>query len=203
MSYIMASVILAYHLFCPSPIQAQKYSTHGGNKYIDALVSAPILVTYVNDGAADMSVTNVDANSMSVAIVENPIPSVRNIVNLGWRAIPLLIEHLDDTRLTAAKLCSYYAGGKKRCAPVPVGYVCADILTHIITAPKIITLECGDDGFGACIDSAYYFLPDAYTQKASRYYARPKVYRVKINWQRAYRKGYIKYHYPDQWKRRI
>lgn len=154
-----------------------------GNQYIDALVSAPSLVAYSGDGAADATVT------------ENPAPAVRAIVNLGAKAIPLLIAHLDDTRLTSATF-------RRNDVRVPVGHVCLDILTHIIKAPRILIADCADDGLGACIREGYYFRPDAFSHNGSRLILRPAVSRVKRNWQRAYRRGYIKYQYPEWWKRR-
>jgi hypothetical protein len=163
-------------------------------RYIDALVSAPILVTYSNDGAADMTVTEVGADQAGV--VRNPLPEIRNIVHLREKAIPLLIEHLDDTRLTSAR----FDANNPRA--VPVGHVCLDILTNIIDAPKILRKDCPDDGLGACIQRGYYFRPDAYILKGSSCQARPEVARVKQNWLRAYKKKYIKYKYPAWWQQR-
>jgi hypothetical protein len=203
MNHLVATAITVLCVLAPSPVEAQRYAAGNADRHIDALISAPTLVTYVDDGAADASVTNVDASSTNVGIVENPIPSVRDIINLRQRAIPTLIVHLDDTRLTAARLCSYYPGGRKECAPVPVGYVCLDILTNIVRAPRIIENECGDDGLGACIEATYYLRPDAYVHKGERFVARPEVHRVKSNWQRAYRKRYLKYQYPEWWKHPI
>jgi hypothetical protein len=167
------------------------------NRLIDALASAPALVTYVEDGAADASVTNVDAASNRAATVNNPIPAVRDIVALGQRAIPLLIAHLDDTRSTNAKLCVNLPRGESKCTPVPVGYVVEDILIHIIRSSTIIQAECGDDGFGACIDAGYYFRPDAYQRRKEKLIALPQVHRVKANWLRAYRRGRIHFHRPN------
>ena len=159
------------------------------SKCIDALTTAPSLVVYSADGAADATVT------------ENPPPQVKAIVNLGPKAIPLLIAHLNDTRPTAARF-QYYIGRKEQDIPVPVGHVCLDILTYIIKAPKVLREDCADDGLGACVERGYYFPPDAYIRKNGKFIARAEVYRVKRNWQRAYRKGYIKYQYPKWWKRR-
>ena len=203
MNHLIAAAIVVLCAFLPSPVEAQRYAAASAERHIDALISAPTLVTYVDDGAADSSVTNVDAHSMRVAVVEEPIPSVRDIINLRQRAIPMLIAHLDDTRLTSAELCSYFPAGRKECAPVPVGYVCLDILRNIVRAPKVIVNECGDDGLGACIEPGYYFRPDAYVRKGGHFVAPVEVHRVKSNWQRAYRKRYLKYEYPEWWKRRI
>src|SRR4051812_1543530 len=74
------------------------------NRYIDALVAAPDLrVVYASDGAADATV------------MEKPVPAVRSILGLGSEAIPLLIEHLDDSRPTTA---SFVGGGGRK--PVAV-----------------------------------------------------------------------------------
>jgi len=171
-----------------------------GNRYIDALASAPSLVVYSEDGAADATVTNVGANNSGA--VENPIPEVRSIINLGARAIPLLIAHLNDTRLTSATFNGGFTRGKP--IRVPVGYVCLDILTHIIgDNPHIFVRNCGDDGLGACVNSEYYFRPDEYYPAGHDYIAREGVHVAKVNWLRAYRKGLIKFQYPAWWKRRI
>ena len=181
-------------------LSAQSNSSGNNAKYIDALVSAPTLVTYSDDGSADMTVMNVGTNEMG--FVERPLPAVRDLVRLGPGAIPLLIAHLDDARLTSAKFF-YHPGGKERTLAVPVGHVCLDILASIAKAPGIFTSECGDDGLGACFESGYYFRPDAYVVNGDRVVALPIVYRAKLKWQRAYRRGYIKYQYPEWWKRRI
>src|SRR5882724_10537284 len=82
MNHLIAIAITVLCVFFPSLVEAQKYAAARAERHIDALVSATILVTYVDDGAADSSVTNVDANSNRVGVVEEPIPSVRDIINL-------------------------------------------------------------------------------------------------------------------------
>ena len=159
-------------------------------RYVDALVSTQRLVAYSEDGAADATVVNVGANNSGV--VEKPIPEVRAIVMLGAKAVPILIAHLDDTRLTNATF------GRNN-VRVPVGHVCLDILMHIIKAPGILNEDCADDGLGACLREGYYFRPDAYARNGRRIIARPEVFRVKRRWQRAYRRGHIKYQYPERW----
>ena len=52
-------------------------------RYIDALANAPKLVTYSADGVADATVTEVGSNALG--IVENPVQSVREIVN--WEPV--------------------------------------------------------------------------------------------------------------------
>jgi hypothetical protein len=70
-----------------------KHGQANRSRYIDALANEPKLVTYSDDGAADATVTEVGSNALG--IVENPVQSVRDIVNLGAGAIPLLIAHLE------------------------------------------------------------------------------------------------------------
>lgn len=143
---------------------------------IDALVSAPRLVIYSEDGAADATV-----------VIDDPVAEVRNILQMGAKAIPLLIAHLGDTRLTAATF------GRDQAQRVPVGYVCLDILSNIVRAKKILVEDCADDGLGACIKDGYYFRPDAYSRKGGNLVPQSQVLRVKTKWKRAYRNGYIKY----------
>src|SRR2546423_5108697 len=117
--------ILTALTFCSIPLNGQTKNKSTGSKRIDALTSTSSLVTYSDDAAADATIT------------EHPSPEVRAIVKLRSRAIPLLIAHLDDARPTAAKF-------KEN--SVPVGYVCLDILTHIVDAPRILIKDCADDG---------------------------------------------------------
>ena len=200
MTRLITFLFLAILILFPGNLSAQSHRLRNSPNYIDALISEPALVTYSDDGAGDATVMNIGTNEMG--IVERPLPAVRHLVKLGPRAIPLLIAHLDDTRLTSAKFF-YYAGRKEHTIAVPVGHVCLDILVSITRAPRIFTWGCGDDGLGACFESGYYFRPDAYVSNGDRVVALPVVYRAKSNWQRAYRRGYIKYHYPEWWKRRI
>jgi hypothetical protein len=159
------------------------------DRRITALAAAPSLVTYSDDGAADVTVMEVGENDRGA--VEKPIPEVSAIVKLGAKAIPLLIRHLDDTRLTSARFHG---------RPVPVGHVCLDILTSIIIAPKVLVKDCPDDGLGACIKRGYYFRPDAYGIGKDKQMARPEILRVQSNWWRAYRGGRIRFRYPSWWK---
>jgi hypothetical protein len=175
-------IILAVLALGALPLVSQAGGKSGGSKRIDALASAPALVVYSEDGAADATV------------MENPSPEVRAIVNLGAQSVPLLIAHLDDPHPTSAK----FKGNL-----VPVGHVCLDILTNIVSAPGILTKGCADDGLGACIAGGYYFRPDAFAHRGSGFVAGREVERVKANWRRAYRRGSVKFKYPAWWKRRI
>lgn len=194
----LLALIIIVHALTNGQI-AQASPKHVSDKYIDALVAARNLPRYSADGAADVSVTSYDMNDPRTA--EHHIPAVLDIVDLKQKAIPLLIAHLDDMRPTSA---TFYSIKYKRIVRVPLGYVCLDLLTSIVKdTPRAFVDPCTDDGLGACVHKGFYFWPDAFTRRASRYVAGPEIYRSKINWQRAYRKGYLKYRYPQWWKARI
>ena len=182
----------------PSVADAQRSRKAGGGKYIDALVKAPKLVTYVEDGAADVSVIGYGEGADMK--VRGPLPEVRAIVRLGPQAIPLLIAHLDDNRLTSARFLRREQGGE-RDVPVPVGHVCLDLLTGIVYAPEVLITPCSDDGLGACVEADYYFRPDAFVQRGGGHFPSPKVRSVKRSWQRAYREGRVRFRYPRHWNR--
>jgi hypothetical protein len=143
-----------------------------GSKRINALISVPSLVVYVDHGDA--------------TVTENPSSEVRAIVKLGAQSIPLLIAHLDDPRPTSAK----FKGNS-----VPVGHVCLDILSNTVVASGILVKDCADCGLGACVNDRYYFRPDAFSRRGGRV----KVAQVKANWQRAYQRGRLKFQYPAWW----
>jgi hypothetical protein len=186
-----ALVILILLLLSASTSSAsvQNHSkTSKSSQYIDALVSVPHFGrVYVEDGAADGSVTS----------PESPPQAVKNILELGPRAIPLLIAHLDDTRLTSATFEGGFTWGKP--IRVPVGHVCLDILIHIIGENRyIFDWDCGDDGLGACVKHGYYFRPDEYYPvNNNEYIARDGVLMVKANWLRAQRKGLLRFRRPS------
>src|SRR5438132_1840153 len=163
--------VLAMLALSALSLAGQTDGNSSGSQRIDSLTSAPSLAAYSEDGAADATVT------------ENPPSEVTAMGRLGSRSVPLLIAHLHDARPTSAK----FKGN-----PVPVGYVCLDILTNIVSAPGILIKDCADDGLGACVDGRYYFRPDAFTRKGGELAAGREVARVKANWQRAYRRGDVK-----------
>ncbi len=159
--------------------------------YIDALVCSPNLrVDYIDDGAADMSVLEWSK--------EDTAPEARNVVERGSKAVPFLIRHLDDRRLTSATF-SVHEGRTKTSTPVPLGYICLDMLTNVTKAPKIHDV-CGDDGMGACVDGGFYFRPDDYHLENGELKANAIVYTAKKNWQKAYKKGWVKFDYPIGWR---
>ena len=193
--HILTTTLLA--LTCAQPGHANPQQS--SNKYIDALASAPNLPRYSADGAADVSVTAYDMNDPGT--VEHHIPAVLNIVNLGSKAIPMLIAHLDDMRPTSA---TFRSERYRRIVRVPLSYVCLDLLTNIVMeTPRIFVKPCTDDGLGACVHESFYFWPDSFAQKGGKYVAHHEIHMAKAYWRRAYRKGYVRYRYPQWWKRRV
>ena len=183
----------------PAANSAKPTASPNGNP-IDALITAPDLyVNYVEDGAADGSVLAVYPDSEGYAT--NPIArEVKDIVALRDKAVPLLIECLDDTRPTSATTSS---GGYLTDKPVrvPVGHVCLDILINIVGVKnRSIYAEEEHGGFGSEIKDGYYFRPDDYRVTGDTFVERPIVRIVKANWQKAYRDGKIKYDYKAAWK---
>ena len=189
----------------PTPSESQittsiKNSTSSNENLIDALVNTPNLyVKYVEDGAADGSVLAIyedGSGNMTNSIAKE----VKDIVALRDKAIPLLIEHLDDTRPTSATTSQ---GGYLTDKPirVPVGYVCLDILINIVGVKnRLIYSEEERGGFGSEIKDGYYFRPDDYRIIGDIFVVRPIVRIAKANWQKAYRDGKIKYDYVVMWK---
>lgn len=168
--------------------EREKHNQHSTQSNpVDALVFAPdIGVTYSGDGAADATVLN------------DPVAEeVRSILALYEAAIPLMIAHLDDPRLTRVT----FRRGDESEVLVTVGHICLDILTGIVDAPDVTVTDCADDGLGACVKEGFYFRPDACDQVENVFVAKPIVADAKANWQRAYREGHLKFVYPAWLKR--
>lgn len=178
-----------------------KTSMPSNGNPIDALISAPNLhVKYVEDGAADGTVLAVYPDSDGYAT--NPIAQeVKDIVGLRDKALPILIECLDDTRPTSATVSS---GGYLTDKPVrvPVGHICLDILINIVGVEnRLIYAEAEYGGFGSEMKTGYYFRPDDYRTDGKEFFEpRPIIKIVKTNWQKAYRDGQIKYDYKTPWR---
>lgn len=166
---------------------------------IDALVAAPKLVSYGEDGAHDASVLALYLEGINEVIP--PEKEVRDIVALKDKAIPLLIECLDDLRPTSATFSGGYVVGEPY-PRVPVGHVCLDILINIAKASDHIDKDCprGEAELGACIKDGFYFRPDDYGRFGEEFRERPIVRIVKANWLKAYRNGRVKYDYVVTWK---
>lgn len=156
---------------------------------VDELVSTPDFgIVYIADGAGDGTVLN-----------DKPVAAVKKIVNLHQAAIPVLMRHLDDTRITSAK----YKGGEHWNNPiaVPVGYLCLDILSQIVNDNRVLFVQgrrdCDYDGMGACIQSKYYFNPDDFSMQGERLLPGHKVLTAKRNWEAAQKAGLLKFRFPS------
>lgn len=115
---------------------------------------------------------------------------VRRILALEEKAIPLLIAHLDDTRLMPMSSC---------CTQPPeitVGDACLDILSVIAKpSPPMFDKQCiaEEDDKSFCLDEKYSFLTGAFTKRGKRRIPNKEVIAAKQNWLKSYRKNEIKF----------
>ncbi len=112
----------------------------------------------------------------------------------------MLIDHLDDIRLTTA---TFWGEGHRNIPlRVPLGVVCLDMLLSISTT-RSVTYDSAtenDDMLGSGVVPKFYFRPDAYTVRNAAYTAKPVVLRVKANWQRALAAGQLTFEF-SKWHR--
>jgi hypothetical protein len=114
------------------------------------------------------------------------------IIEFGSSLVPICIDHLNDTRLTHATYLTTTV--PQRAMPVPLGFLCQDILIAVVKdSPRINVPDCADDGPGACIRKGFFFRPDSYHVVGNIAHALPIVKKVKSNWERAYRAGIVVY----------
>jgi hypothetical protein len=127
-------------------------------------------------------------------------PEIEPILRCEEKAAPVLIQHLDDVRLTAAKF--WGSGHRKHPIRVPLGVVCLDMLLSISTtqSPTYDPATENDDTLGAGVVPKFYFRPDAYTVKNGVYAPKPVVLKAKANWQRALEAGQLKFEF-SKWHR--
>ncbi|MGD0736883.1 MAG: hypothetical protein ABR976_17255 [Terracidiphilus sp.] len=146
-----------------------------------ALAAIDFGSVYAEDGAADGSITEEWRDSESgpeAAAFEK----VKMLAELKDAAIPLLIEHLNDTHPTR----TLFKG-----RPVLLGHIALDVLSHFIGQNKhVFDLDCADDGLGACFNPGYYFRPDASLTEMNK---------VKGKWRKLHREGRIAFAYPQLW----
>ncbi|HMS41558.1 MAG TPA: hypothetical protein PKE69_15100 [Pyrinomonadaceae bacterium] len=168
---------------------------------IENLINAPKLVHYGEDGAMDASVLklyNIDTDGTT----NPPVKEVADIVALREKAIPLLIEHLDDNRQSSATFHGGYLPDVVEKVKVPVGHVCLDILLNIVDSSFYYDKSCEiDTRLEGCIKDGLYFRPDDYwILGGDSFVERPIVRIVKANWQKAYKQGRLKYNFKVTWK---
>ncbi len=176
--------------FGQQPAKQNSPPTHAtaaakGEALIDALASYPFGEIYSED------ITH--PNSIAYAgkkVAENvdgiiPAPPVRAIADLGEPAIPLLISHLTDQRLSRAEY---------RQQPVPVGYLALDLLLHMtdMNDERVIVPGCEQHGLGDCMQPDFYFDPDTKDPNTMA--------SVQKDWSDENKKEPIKLVYPAWWR---
>lgn len=115
-------------------------------------------------------------------------PEVRKILELEEKAIPLLIAHLDDTRLMPMTSCC------SQPSEITVGDACLNILTVITkTTQPMFDEKCEEDYKSSCLKAEYSFLTGSFTKRGKRRIPSKDVVTAKQNWLKAYRKNQIKF----------
>jgi len=153
---------------------------------IEPLLNVPDFhMHYFDDGAADATVTCPD--NCDGFPLPKPVPAVEALMSHPAKTTPLLIDCLDDSRLTTIQ---FDGNTTTRPMRVPVGYVCLDILMQRFVTEPIAEYECNTDGLGACTHTNFYFRPDDYTHCSKESCdPRPWVSVVKRNWLRELKSG--------------
>ena len=152
-------------------------------QYIDALIQVPDFGTrYIEDGAADATVVAPERMEPPYGSVP-PVAPVAELLRLGLRGLPVLIDCLSDGRITSMR---FDGNTITKAMNVPVGYVCLDILMTEVKGRPAIDPDCGDDGLGACLTYGFYFRPDDYFECGGSCFPRPWINIVQQHWRRAY-----------------
>jgi hypothetical protein len=148
-------------------------------------------IIYFEDAASDGSVVMMPPTYRAAR------PEILPLLVCEARAAEVLVDHLDDTRLTSA----IFKGGAHRSHPirVPLGVFCLDILISLTPfgSPVRDPETENDDGLGAGVRAEYYFRPDDFDIKAGRYTPKPHVLEVKKAWQAALHTGVARFEYSD------
>jgi hypothetical protein len=161
-------------------------------KYIDALLQVKDFgIHYYDDGAADATVLIRHSDKVPL---DNPPDAVLALVQLGRDSLPLLVDCLDDGRLTAVR---FDGNVTTKAMNVPVGYVCLDILMGVTHGKPAHEPDCSDDGLGACIKTPFYFRPDDYYHCwKDRCFVRPWVFAVQRTWRWAFLQKQLRFQNP-------
>lgn len=130
-----------------SPRLSQESEYH---RFIDSLVSAPDFgVEYYDDGAAIASILRPNGPDGLGGALSEPVVA---LLRLGRKSIPLLIDCLDDERVTSA---AFRGTSIVRPMKVPVGFLCLDVLLGFTRGRAVSEKECADDGLGACVKEGF------------------------------------------------
>jgi hypothetical protein len=191
MTLVSACIAALLFPFLANPTSAspQKLATAADyHRYIDPLLQVNNLGTdYFEDGAADATVIFPSGDLPRA-------PPVAELVHLGTKSLPLLIDCLSDGRLTKIQ---FEGNAITRKMNVPIGYVCLDILMNVVPGKPASEPDCADDGLGACMNYRFYFRPDDYEAcTAADCLPRPWVLIVKGTWRNAYLAHHLKFQNP-------
>jgi hypothetical protein len=182
-------------LLITSPAFAQHRTARRAN-HREALISALITAEDVRGIWGD------DAMYIFTAA-----PEIEAIFGLGRKAIPLLIDHLDDRRLLKVTVFNA-SGDRQEALDVTVGAACFDLLTYIIrTDARFFDQPCVreiDEGHvSSCALARYAVFPEHFWSHRKQdenglwfgegLIVPKRVTRAKRNWQTAYRQHRIKY----------
>lgn len=185
-SLILLTVLAS--VFSPTLVAQQRLASKSDyDKYIGAMLEVKDFgITYSEDGAADASILAPWHMENSHFQLDRPPDAVIALEGLGAKSLPLLIDCLNDGRVTAARF-----DGSSITKPmnVPVGYLCLDILiVDVRGQPVSPAYECDRDGLGACTNFGFYFRPDDYfdCSDGRQCNPRPWVSVVQRNWRREF-----------------
>lgn len=156
-----------------------------GEALIDALMAYPFGEIYSEDITRPSSITYAGKKVAENVDGVIPVPAVRAIADLGDPAIPLLISHLTDQRLSRAEYQSQ---------PVPVAYLALDLLLHMtdMNDERVIVPGCEQHGLGDCMQPEFYFGPDTKDPNTMA--------SVQKDWYDENKKEPIKFVYPTWWR---
>lgn len=192
--YGLFGALAAASALAPPAGQQRLSSGADYQRYIAPLLQVKDFgIQYYDDGAADATVLFPLSNASPY---ERPRDPVAALVRLGVKSFPLLIDCLNDGRVTNLE----FSGNTiTRLMKVPVGYVCLDILMETTRGRPVSDPDCADDGLGACMNYGYYFRPDDYCHCVERIRScdiRPWVEVVQRNWKQQFLRGRLHLHNP-------
>lgn len=189
-------LVLVHLLLCGSSLvgQSSLSSKTDYRKYIDPLLNVDDFgIEYVDDGAADATVLFPQEAANPPG---RPRDAVISLIRLGSKSIPLLIDCLNDSRVTSVR---FQGNNMVRPMNVPVGYVCLDILIGVTPGWPISHPDCSDDGLGACTNYRFYFRPDDYSncwQRSKQCALRPWIGVVQSNWRNQFLRRRLRFRNP-------
>jgi hypothetical protein len=153
----------------------------GGEKLITDMARSRNMPPVVGDPGVFVN-TLLDGDGMP--------PEVKRILELKEAAIPLLIAHLDDMRLTRMHSCCFNP------PELTVGDACRNMLSMIVLpAEPMFDKEClaEEDDKSFCLAEDFDFSIPSYVRRGKRRLPGKEVLTAKRNWLKAYREKKIRY----------